>query len=87
MQVFKLSKDYSAVCISEGTRSGFRHVAHLIKNGNGFESVKICYLNRTWESYQFETVLHKLVNESNIIEGRAKGRLNARIRSGKFLKS
>ena len=87
MQIFKLSKDYSAVCVSEGTRSGFHHTARLIINGYGFESVKICYLNRTWESYQFETVLHKLVDDSDIIEGSVKDRLNARIRAGKFLKS
>ena len=39
-------------CWSEGTRYGFRHIASC-----GFHQFKCCYYNRTWERFQFESVL------------------------------
>jgi hypothetical protein len=61
-------------CESVKTRNGFKHVAYLrlpiINNNfvNGIEfleidSVKINYLNRTWESFQFESVIKKLITK------------------------
>ena len=41
---------------SEGTRTGFRHLA---ETSDGV-TAKMCYLNRTWEVYAFQSVLHKL---------------------------
>jgi hypothetical protein len=62
MRIFKLDDVYSVVCNSEATRSGFRHIAVLHKNGFEIARTKECYLNRTWECYEFETVLLKLVD-------------------------
>ena len=64
MRLFKLDEEYSIVCVSEGTRRGFRHLATLLKNGQEIDSAKICYINRTWESYEFETVKNKLLNQN-----------------------
>ena len=62
MQIFKLGRNYQAVCETQSTRNGFRHVATLLHNGHEVGSVKETYLNRTWESYEYETVLRKLVS-------------------------
>lgn len=63
------------VCESTSTRNGFKHTAKLfdsptatftLKNGifwNPVSSVKINYLNRTWEKYQFESVIFKLLKK------------------------
>ena len=50
------SKTISLVARYENTRNGFRHVA---ETDDGVKA-KCCYLNRTWESYTYQTVLHRL---------------------------
>ena len=65
MQVFKITSMLSAVCRSEKTRYGFRHLATLQRNGwQDLASAKCCYHNRTWERYTFESVLRELYNNS-----------------------
>ena len=64
MRIFKITKDIEVVCESESTRSGFRHLATLMRNGIEQEKAKCCYQNRTWERYQFQCVLNKLVEKS-----------------------
>lgn len=59
-----MSKDYSVVCNSQGTRYGFRHLATLHRNGFSIAKAKACYYNRTWECYEFEIVLQKLINDN-----------------------
>ena len=45
-----------------GTRNGFYHKTILKdKNGNEIAENKINYLNRTWESYTFRTVMQNCV--------------------------
>jgi hypothetical protein len=64
MQTFRISRQLEAVCQSESTRYGFRHVATLLRNGNEIASTKHCYYNRTWESYEFESVLQSLAEKA-----------------------
>ena len=64
MKIFKIKDNVEVVCESEKTRSGFRHVAVLHMDGNEVARAKVCYLNRTWESFEFETVLRKLLENS-----------------------
>ena len=63
MRIFQLDEVYNVACNSESTRSGFRHVAVLHKNGYEIARAKCTYQNRTWEAYQFESVLLKLVDD------------------------
>ena len=63
MKIFKLTKDFSVVCNSEGTRYGFRHLASLCRDGAEVCKAKACYYNRTWESYTFQSVLHDVINK------------------------
>jgi len=63
MRIFNLDEVYSVVCNWQKTRYGFRHTAILHKNGFEIDKTKECYYNRTWESYEYETVLCKLVRK------------------------
>ena len=59
MDTFKFG-DFEVICESQSTRSGFRHLATLYKNSIEIDETKICYLNRTWESFEFEIIINKL---------------------------
>jgi len=63
MKVFKLGRDLEIICQSEKTRYGFRHLATLqTATGHEYYQAKCCYYNRTWECYEFESVLKKLLD-------------------------
>ena len=67
MKTFKINDKYQIDCWSENTRYGFRHLANLYRTGLSgttvcIEKAKVCYYNRTWESFEFETVIKKLLS-------------------------
>jgi hypothetical protein len=61
MKMFKLTNGDYIVCESKSTRNGFKHVANLLRGGYSIAETKICYLNRTWESFEYESVINKLI--------------------------
>lgn len=65
MKTFKIGRNVEAVCRSENTRYGFRHLASLMVDGYEVAKAKACYYNRTWESYEFESVLFSLLAQSS----------------------
>jgi len=79
MQTFKLSDSYTVVCNWKKTRNGFKHEAALMQNGLMVFKTKICYLNRTWESFEFESVLRKLV--STYFEGKEQEAFKEKIKT------
>ena len=64
MKIFILNKKYSVVCDSKSTRYGFKHVASLCRNGIEIAETKINYLNRTWERFDYESILNKIISEN-----------------------
>jgi hypothetical protein len=62
MKEYRLNKVFTVVCESEKTRYGFRHLARLLENGSQVNKTKACYYNRTWESYDFQSVIHAVIN-------------------------
>jgi hypothetical protein len=60
-KVFPVKEGVDIVAHYEKTPSGFRHVAVLMKDGEEIGRAKVSYLNRTWESYEFETVIQDLL--------------------------
>jgi hypothetical protein len=54
--------DYTIVNEWKKTRNGFKHESTLLNN-TPFElmKVKVNYINRTWERFQFESSMKKLV--------------------------
>ena len=64
MQTFKINKNLEVVCEWKKTRTAFKHEAILLRDGREVEKVKICYLNRTWERFEFDSVLEKLADKT-----------------------
>jgi hypothetical protein len=61
--------NYFVVCDVVKTRNGFAHVCELlvntVKNTPDYfnlivKTVRVNYINRTWESYQYRTAIYKL---------------------------
>lgn len=63
MKVFTLDDTYQIVCQSLDTRNGFKHEATLLRNNYSVCETKICYLNRTWERFTYESVINKLLEK------------------------
>lgn len=91
MKTFKLSKDYTVVCDSKKTRNGFKHTANLVRNSEEVYSTKICYLNRTWERFEYQSILEKVINNCfekrekekylKVIDGQGREKDNAQFKS------
>ncbi len=62
-QTFNLGNGICVYCSSADTRNGFKHTAEMWDKNYNKVSVKICYLNRTWEEYDYQSVLAKLFNK------------------------
>ena len=60
---FELEDNVYIKCRSEDTRSGFRHIVEFYVDGELIESAKVTYQNRTWEKYEFETAIDKLLRK------------------------
>lgn len=54
------------VCKSESTRYGFRHLCYVFKDGQEVAFAKRCYYNRTWERWEFESVLNDAAQKVRI---------------------
>lgn len=63
MRIFTLDDTYNVVCNTKDTRNGFKHTASLCKKGVRIYETKICYLNRTWERFTYESILLKVVED------------------------
>ena len=56
-----------AICRSESTRNGFRHLCELqTENGYTIAAAKVCYIHRTWEVYNFQTAIHKAIDKAHL---------------------
>ena len=63
MKAFRLHNGFQAVCEWKKTRLAFKHEATVIDQyGNAVYRTKICYQNRTWESFDYQSVAHKAIN-------------------------
>lgn len=68
MKNFRVNDNYTIVCRCENTRYGFRHLASLKDQYyNEVCKAKACYYNRTWESFEYESVIKDLLRKSKII--------------------
>lgn len=62
MQTFKLNNKIEIDCQSKSNRKGFQHVATLKLNGYEVLTTRTQYYNRTWERYQYESILRQLAD-------------------------
>ena len=72
MENFKINKSTEIVCERAKTRTAFKHTATLLVNGVEQDSTKICYCNRTWERFEFESVISQLLNKTKLLTDRKK---------------
>jgi len=56
---------FTFICYWHGNRSGFKHETELHSNGF-YGTASVQYYNRTWESYDYQSVIWKLVD--NLLE-------------------
>lgn len=56
--------DYVFTFVNEykSTRYGFLHHTYLLLNNSELSNAKINYINRTWESYPYQTSMYQAVN-------------------------
>ena len=62
--MLKKIDNYTFVCNSRNTRSGFAHDCTLYEGDYEIATATCHYLNRTWECYQYQTVMHKAVRNA-----------------------
>lgn len=67
MKSFKITDKIEFVCEYKKTRRGFKHEAKLYIDGIEIDKTKVCYLNRTWESYEYQTALIKLIEKTKAL--------------------
>ena len=71
-QEFKLNDRATVVCHRQKTRMAFRHIADLEYDGMQVDRATIAYQNRTWESYEYQSVLEKLVDKTKMLSAEEK---------------
>lgn len=60
MQTFKFGKGFLITCSFHKTRMAFKHEAEIHSpQGDVLYQTKCCYQNRTWESYEYQSVIRK----------------------------
>ena len=67
-KTFKVSSSIEITCNFEKTRNGFRHRARVYEKGKETDSCFKSYLNRTWESFEFESVLREALEKSRVVK-------------------
>ena len=74
-KTFEITKNTEVKCWTEDTSYGFRHLATLQKGYRSINQAKCTYYNRTWESYDYESVLKKLLDKAkeNYTDGTLSG--------------
>jgi hypothetical protein len=72
MKTFQVNDSIEFVCRSESTRYGFRHLVTLIYNGQEQGTDKLCYYNRTWERFEFESVLERIIDRNSTLSDQEK---------------
>jgi len=60
---FKINNSSTIICKVRSTRTGFSHSAVFYKDGVPIASRSVGYINRTWESYNFESVISLLLDK------------------------
>lgn len=63
---FSITPFISAVCRTQDTRYGFRHLCTLSVTGMEVGRSKSCYYNRTWEAFEYQTVIRQAIEGSSL---------------------
>jgi len=66
-RAFKISDRITIIARYWDARDGFNHFATLYVDGVEKETTKIHYINRTWELYEFQSVMKQLVDKTTAL--------------------
>ena len=80
---FTINDRLTVHCQSENTSYGFRHLATLYENGYEIGRAKCTYHNRTWERFEFDTVMQRLESKevNEFVENRTSDAGTERLKS------
>lgn len=67
MKTYKINEELEVVCEWKKTRIAFKHTAILLKNGREINNTVIYYQNRTWECFEFESVIKQLIGKTDLL--------------------
>ena len=56
-------KEIEFRCYTTDTRNGFCHTAHYVGWDYSINDTKVSYYNRTWERFEYETVLKRAIDK------------------------
>jgi hypothetical protein len=71
-RAFKINDRVQIVARYGDARDGFNHTATLYIDGKEVDSAKTHYINRTWESYEFQSVMQKLIEKTTKLNSEEK---------------
>ena len=60
MRLIKI-KNFTFVCFTKNTRSGFKHEAQMLINETFVSEATQYWVNRTWESFTYQSVIRNCV--------------------------
>lgn len=60
MRIIKI-KNFTFICTSKNTRSGFKHEAQMLINDSFVSEATQHWINRTWESFTYQSVMENCV--------------------------
>jgi len=71
MTNFQINESTTVKCKTWSSRNGFLHTAELYQNGSRTHKAQVKYYNRTWEKYQYQTVIRNVLENAGIENAKA----------------
>lgn len=65
-KTFNINDRISIECSTQDTNYGFRHVASALVAGYAVTTAKCCYYNRTWEAWEYQSVIKKIAESKDL---------------------
>jgi hypothetical protein len=82
VKTFNINRNIKIDCYYQNTSYGFKHEAELIIKNEEWGIAKSCYYNRTWERFEFESVITKLIDDNKTLSKSQKRACYKFIKSG-----
>lgn len=82
-KTFEVGEHYVFECKAQRTSYGFRHLVDLRRDGYIVSSAKCCYYNRTWEKYEYQSVMEEAIRKADTLTQAEKDFLNEWAKDGK----
>ena len=83
-RIFEITPEIKIVARTGKARDGFNHFATLYNRRSADDEVKVHYINRTWESYEFQSVLYRAVEKSRSLSKEEKEMCNEYIKKDHY---